>query len=358
MSRTFKQFLLPAVLAVYGFSNIHMHSEKFVSNPNLKTIKDTNNWKGTPLDTKGRFVNHEFPFEPYFSEVWKWQTTRNPQKAEKKNDTFRLQVVTDTSFLHNSENAIVWLGHASFFIRINGVSMLCDPVLFNVGALLNRQSAFPFDPNLLKNIDYILLSHDHRDHMDEKSLQFLHQNNPDAVFLCGLKMDAWLNKMLKKPVVETAGWYQQFSRSKNKVNVYFLPARHWSRRGLYDTNQHLWGAFFIECEGKRIYFSGDTGYGSHLQEVDELFGPVDVCIIGVGAYKPEWFMNSNHISPQDAVKASNEMQAKHFIPMHYGTFDLSDEPLGEPYRLLHQLKAGGILKAELNALQVGRAFSF
>jgi L-ascorbate metabolism protein UlaG (beta-lactamase superfamily) len=115
-----------------------------------------------------------------------------------------------------------------------------------------------------------------------------------------------------------------------------MPAQHWAKRGLFDYNEHLWGAFVIQSENITIYFSGDTGYNTHLKEVGDYFN-VDYCIIGIGAYQPEWFMKQNHISPKDALRAAEEMRAKKMIPMHFGCFDLSDEPVMEPIENLIEL---------------------
>jgi L-ascorbate metabolism protein UlaG (beta-lactamase superfamily) len=99
---------------------------------------------------------------------------------------------------------------------------------------------------------------------------------------------------------------------------------------LLDTNQRLWGGYYIETGEKTIYFMGDSGYGPHFQLIADTMGTPDIAMMGVGAFKPEWFMHPAHTSPMDAVRAFNEMGGKNFIPMHFGTFDLSDEPLLEP----------------------------
>ena len=112
----------------------------------------------------------------------------------------------------------------------------------------------------------------------------------------------------------------------------------------------------LQTKGKTIYFSGDTGYGSHFKVAKSLFPNLDVAIIGVGAYKPEWFMAPNHISPQDAVKAVGDLGAKVMIPMHYGTLDLSDEPVGEPYRILKTMEKEGKIPGTLKALELGENY--
>ena len=322
------------------------------SNPELKTIKT--DWPGTPVDSNNRFVNLEFPFVPKLGDVFKWMTSRNPQKREKKEDTFRLKRVTDVSFLTNQQDCMVWLGHATFFIRLSGVNILIDPVFFDV-PFLKRYSAHAYYPTTFKNLNYLLISHDHQDHCQEKSIRQIVDQNPDLKILTGLNMEKLLRPWSKNLSIEMAGWYQQYKTNHN-VEIYFLPSRHWSKRGLSDENTRLWGAFVIRSKDKCIYFSGDTGYGNHFKEVKTLFANIDVAIIGIGAYKPEWFMHPNHVSPQDAVKGFHDVGAKIFIPMHYGTFDISDEPIGEPLRIVESLERENKIHGALKALNLGESF--
>jgi L-ascorbate metabolism protein UlaG (beta-lactamase superfamily) len=322
------------------------------SNPSLKTIKP--DWPGTPVDSNNRFVNLEFPFIPKFRDVFKWMMSRNPQRKEKKEDTFRLKRVTDASFLTNPQDCIVWLGHATFFIRLSGVNVLVDPVFFDV-SFLKRYSAHAYDAATFKNLDYLLISHDHQDHCQEKSIRQIVDQNPGLKILTGLNMEMLLRPWCKNLSIEMAGWYQQYKTNPN-AEIYFLPSRHWSKRGLSDENKRLWGSFIIRSRDKTIYFSGDTGYGNHFKEVKELFGKITVAIIGIGAYKPEWFMHPNHVSPQDAVKGFHEVGAKIFIPMHYGTFDISDEPIGEPLRIVEALERENKIQGKVKALSLGECF--
>ncbi|MCK7555892.1 MBL fold metallo-hydrolase [Chitinophaga sedimenti] len=219
--------------------------------------------------------------------------------------------------------------------------MLIDPVLFNV-SFMKRRAPVPVPVASLRQVDYILISHDHRDHCDAASLKVLSQQNPDATYLTGLRMKTLLHGLTGSNRIQEAGWYQQY-RTPEAINIYYLPTRHWSRRGLGDTNKRLWGGFVIQGAGKTIYFGGDSGMGSHFAEVGQLFPQIDYALIGIGAYKPEFFMSQAHLSPTDAVTAFNDTHAKHMIPMHYGTFDLSDEPLGDPLRVLQQTGAEGVI---------------
>lgn len=329
-----------------------MSSQKFLRNENLDFIKE--GWQGNPVDSNGRFVNLEFPFLSRYQDVFKWMFTRNPQKEEKEKDAFRLQVINDSTFLKNERDCIIWLGHASFFIRLKGISLLIDPVFCDV-PLVKRYTPHAFSASFFKNLDYLLISHDHRDHCEDKSIRIITRNNPDAEILTGLNMESLLRPWSGKVPIRTAGWYQQY-QTKDDVSIYYLPARHWSKRGLRDENYRLWGAFVIQSKERTIYFSGDSGYGGHFAEVRSLFPNIDVAIIGIGAYKPEWFMHPNHVSPSDAVKAFHDTGANTLIPMHYGTFDISDEPVGEPLRILLDHEKQGNIQGKLQIVQPGENF--
>jgi L-ascorbate metabolism protein UlaG (beta-lactamase superfamily) len=217
---------------------------------------------------------------------------------------------------------------------------------------MKRYSALPFSTSQLTELEYILVSHDHRDHCDEESIKLLAMQNPQSTWLTGLKLDKLLHKWTNSGKIQAAGWYQQY-KTHADVNIYYLPSRHWSRRGLTDTNTTLWGAFLIEAAGKKVYFGGDSGYGSHIRKVRELFGEVDYYLAGIGAFAPRWFMGPSHMHPEEAAKSSNDLQAKNLLPMHYGTFDLSDEPLMEPDRLIRQLKESNSFDSKLVLPAVG-----
>ena len=324
---------------------------QYTFNPNLKNITLPFEWKGTPVDKNGRFVNHEFPFINSLSSVIKWQTSKNPQKEEKKNDLWRLHVDFESGFLESKDDCIVWLGHASFFIRLAGISILIDPVFFSV-SLIKRLSPLPVSPEQFKNLDYILISHDHRDHCDEKSIALLAKNNPEANWLTGLNMDELLKDFNESNKIQTAGWYQQYETDE-RIKITYVPSRHWGRRSVNDTNLRLWGGYVIEAIGKTIYFCGDSGYGSHFADMARAFPDMDYCLVGIGAYKPEFFMGQSHTSPADAVRAFQDTKAKTMIPMHYGTFDLSDEPVGDPLRVLKRLEEEENLKGKVKYLKVG-----
>jgi len=328
---------------------------KYAKNENLKTLKA--DWQGTPVDEKGRFVNHELPFLPKTIDLLKWQLGERPLKEAKQNDTARLEVNDPAEFLESERNGILWLGHASVYIRLNGVTILIDPV-FGEPTFVKRFVPVPNPLEKIKRIDYVLVSHDHRDHCDEMTLREIAKKFPNARFLAGLGMEDLLNDW-KTPAnqIETAGWFQEFLTDE-RVKIAFVPVRHWCRRGIFDTNERLWGGFVISGAGKTIYFGGDSGFGSHYRETAEIFPEIDYFIIGIAAYEPRWFMQPNHNNPADAFQAFLDARGKTLVPMHYGTFDLSDEPPSEPLKLLKEEAAKRGLSDKLKPLAINESFYF
>ena len=305
----------------------------FLTNPLLETRAPTG-WQGCPLDAKGRFQNLNHPFWPEFSKLWRWQTTTNPQKKEKKLDNWLPEILADGDFLNRKDDCLVWLGHASFFIRLHGIGFLIDPVM-GKASVVKRHVPFPYPASIAKAASYLLISHDHRDHLDTPSLKKMAQENPNMKVLTGLGMKKLLQSCLGGMEIEEAAWYQKFTLCR-EFPVWFLPNRHWSRRSLNDTNERLWGGFLLEAPGQPLYFMSDSGYDSHFADIGNLFPGIRLAIMGIGAYSPEWFMHPSHMKPEDSWKAFLDLKAEQMVPMHFGTFDLADEPLREP---LVRLKA-------------------
>lgn len=296
----------------------------FMKNDRLKTIHPQ--WRGNPL-AKGRFFNRQHRHRHGVVSILKWRLSPNPQRKEKRQIKWDPKVNFLTSLDAAKGDCLIWLGHNSFFMQIAGKRIMLDPI-FNGIPFVKRQSKLPADPNIFTNIDYLLISHDHFDHLSRSSIKILYKNNPKMKLFCGMGTGELIHGWFKKMETIESGWYQQIEDDGLKIT--FLPAQHWSKRSFKDGGKRLWGAFMIEGNGMSIYYSGDTGYANHFTEIPELFGNPDYALLGIGAYKPRWFMRANHISPCDALTASIEMGAGITIPMHYGTFDLSDEPLHDP----------------------------
>ncbi|MBG8552156.1 MBL fold metallo-hydrolase [Hymenobacter guriensis] len=326
-------------------------SPRFVRNPALPTILPQ--YPGNKMIGR-EYCNGEELYEPSFGTVLKWQLSKNPQKEEKKADTWVPAVVDCTGFLESREDGLVWLGHASFLLRIAGRTLFFDPVLFS-SLGLRRRHPLPCRPEQLTGLDYLLLSHGHRDHLDEKSVQLVARQNPQLQAFGPLGMAGLLRGMAPALPVQEAGWWQSFDLGPAApFELFYLPASHWHRRGLTDMNQVLWGSFLLRLpEGRTLYFAGDTAMAGHFELIEKQFGPLDVVLMPIGAYKPGYMMQLSHVNPHEAAKAANILRAGHVVPMHHGTFDLSDEPASEPLRELEMVAHGGMLRGQLHAPAVG-----
>lgn len=324
--------------------------EQYLNNPSLNTIKP--DYPGNKV-INNQFTNHPWPdTDASFKGVFRWYFSKNPQAKEKKIESYKLELIKDASFFDAKEDKIVWLGHSSFFIRINGVNILTDPVYTDL-PFLKRKVGIPFSFDQIRNIDIILLSHAHRDHFDHKSLEAVIKKCPEAILLAPLKSSPLIRKIHKNAVIQEAGWYQTFNIITSS-EITYLPALHWHRRGMNDFNEVLWGSFMIRSNHKTIYFAGDTAYGSRFTEIKKTCGSPDIALLPIGAYKPSWLMKKSHTSPEEAAQAFKDLEARKIIPMHYGTYDLANEPLGEPIKILKEI----INPTDLLELKVGERFMF
>ena len=315
-----------------GFLNSHKDNGTSLKklrktyNKELRFIKD--DWRGNPIDKNNRYMNLDGPSERGFKDLFKWQTGKNKYDSEKKNQSSNLKVIKTSDFLNTTKDHFTWLGHATFLFQLEGIKVITDPVLDRIWPL-KRYTDLPCDPNELIDIDIILLSHNHRDHADKKSMKHLTRQNPNAIIYTGLEIGKLLRSWGVKNQIVEAGWFQEYPIFRDKLKIQYLPAKHWNRRVLYDLNQMLWGSFMLHCNDFTIYFGADSGLGTHFQEIGNLFN-IDLAFLGIGAYEPIWFMHPSHTSPQDALQAKETLKARYMVPMHYGTFDLSDEPIFNP----------------------------
>jgi len=314
-----------------------------MQNPDLPTIRD--GYAGNTL-RHGRFV------ERYMSTAGKsfwpalrWKFSRNPKARAKAADGFKL-AVRPLDALPEAD-CLVWLGHASFLLRAGGRTLLFDPCLKGP-RFLRRLAALPMAPEALA-VDFVLVSHGHYDHLDLATLKVL-PGAPGA--LVPLRLGALVAEGNPRMAVQEAGWYQRYDTGPD-LQVTLLPAQHWHRRGLNDHNASLWGSFRVQWGGKALYFAGDTGYNGHFQEIREQMGPVDVALLPIGAYDPAYLMQPSHLNPEEAWRAFRDLEARTLVPMHFGTFDLSDEPRGEPLRRLLAAEAEDGAPGAIRPLDVG-----
>ena len=232
---------------------------------------------------------------------------------------------------NRSKTTITWIGHATFLIQISGLNILTDPVWSNRMGFVTRLAPPGIPLSEMPEIDLVLISHNHYDHLDINSLRNI-KGNPR--FLVPHGLSSWLRKKGFSKVSEFNWWERDIT---NRVEIIFVPAQHWSRRTLWDTNQSLWGSWVVKEEGQNcggIYFVGDSGYFRGFKEIGSSFR-IDYMLVPIGAYEPEWFMSKQHVTPEEAVQAYLDVGAENVIPMHYDAFRLGDDT---PEEAIHRLK--------------------
>ncbi len=230
---------------------------------------------------------------------------------------------------------IGWIGHATFLIKLGNTTIITDPVFSkNAGPLIFGPKRFTEPALILKEIppiDIFLLTHNHYDHQDMMTIRRFPFKN--AKVMVPLKLGKYFERNGYSDVNEM-DWYEEIIINEN-MKITFLPAVHWSKRSLTDTNKTLWGNFLIEYDEKKILFACDTGVGNIYKEIGEKYGPIDINIINIGAYNfypltPYKDKSSYHTSPEEALEISRDLKSKKVIGMHWGTFVLSLEPIMEP----------------------------
>jgi L-ascorbate metabolism protein UlaG (beta-lactamase superfamily) len=258
--------------------------------------------------------------------------------------------------LRNGEVAITFVNHATFLIQTGGVTLLTDPMwseraspFRRVGPRRVRHPGVAFDD--LPRIDLVLVSHNHYDHLDIATLRRLRRRfAPTVLAAAG---DGRVLGPLGFPRVHELDWWEEV-RFSDALKVTFVPAQHFSARGLFDRRKSLWGGFVVETGGRRVYFGGDTGYSTHFADIRARLGAPDVALLGIGAYEPRWFMRSVHMNPADAVRAHRDLGARASIGMHFGTFPLTAEPIDAPQAELKRALADSrIAQSEFVTLHEG-----
>ncbi|MFP4477617.1 MAG: MBL fold metallo-hydrolase [Desulfatibacillaceae bacterium] len=318
---------------------------RYVKNPELEVVKP--GWPGNRL-VGGRFAHQGFDPHLPVPAFLRWQVSANPQRKEKRTDPYRPPVIPNPDVFDLPEGHMAWLGHASFVFRLGGATILTDPC---VGSppFVKRYAPPPCSLADVRNVDILLASHNHWDHLDDKTVRRL---PPACRALVPLRMGSFIRRVNRDVTVEEAGWWQRYSVDDG-MEIVLCPAVHWSVRFGVDVKQSLWGSYLVRAGGRTVYFGGDTAYGSHFAEIADLFPGIDLAILPVGAYKPDYLMSGHHMSPREAVRAAADLRAGVLVPMHYGTFDLSDEPVGEPVRVLRGLEEARSIGRELRMPAIG-----
>lgn len=253
-----------------------------------------------------------------------------------------------------------FVGHVSWLIQTGGLNILVDPVwslraspVSWAGPKRRNDPGIPFEA--LPDIDVVLVSHGHYDHLDARTLSRLAARFAPRV-ITPLGNDVALRRADRAIKAETFDWHDRVELG-NGVAVHLVPTRHWSARGLFDRNIALWASFVLETAAGKIYVVCDSGYGEgrHFRNIGQTHGPLRLAILPIGAYEPRWFMRDQHMNPSEAVKALLDCGAEAAIAHHHGTFQLTDEAIDAPLIALGEaLEQAGIPRQRFVALKPGQ----
>ena len=283
----------------------------------------------------GTFRNPEGSPKRDESIKWSYRTFNKEKKKLKiefpSDHVIKREKVLENLDKYKNDNYVAWLGHATFLIKLGDATIITDPLFSkNTGPLIfgpKRYVESAIRLNEIPETDLFLLTHNHYDHLDYSTVRdFPHKKSK---VLVPLKLSKYFTRNGFKNVNEL-DWYDDIK--VNDLKITLLPAVHWSKRSLNDTNKTLWGNFLIEYKDKKILFACDTGYGNIYKELGEKYGPIDLTFINIGAYdfRPMFEKSVYHANPEEALNIAQDLKSKKVIGMHWGTVVLSLEPIMEP----------------------------
>ena len=280
------------------------------------------NPEGSPVRSK----DVKFSYRQFIKEKKKIDLTVPKEHVVEK------EIVLSNLKNYEKDDYIALIGHATYLIKLGNTTIITDPVFSkNAGPLIFGPKRFT-EPALKLNeipkTDLFLLTHNHYDHLDMSTVRRFPFKNTKV--LLPLKLGKYFTPYRFKDVNEM-DWYDQI-KVNDDLKITFLPAVHWSKRSLTDTNKTLWGNFLIEYKEKKIFFACDTGYGNIYKDLGKKYGPIDITMINIGAYdfRPMFDKSIYHTTPEEALNVAQDLKSKKVIGMHWGTFVLSLEPIMEP----------------------------
>lgn len=334
---------------------------------------DTHPTAGAPPHHRdGRFQNNHLDFAPRgFGDLlaWRWAALREglpkppqaPTPVVKPDLAF---IATNAKAGPAMEPAVTWIGHASTLLQLGGINVLTDPIFSERASPVSfagpkRAQPPGLAPAELPRIDAVVISHNHYDHCDAESLKTLNaQPGGPPLFLVPLGLKAWLADIGITNALEL-DWWQ--SRQVGAVEIVLTPVQHWSARSFNDRMKTLWGGWALLAPDFQAFFAGDTGYSADFAEIRARLAArqgetgFDLALIPVGAYEPRWFMREQHVNPEEAVRIHRDLKARRSLGIHWGTFELTDEPLDEPPRALALARqAAGVADDDFGVTAIGQ----
>lgn len=226
-----------------------------------------------------------------------------------------------------SSYALYWLGHSSAIVELDGLRILIDPVLGNAGpfpGIASRYTASPIERGELPDVDVVLITHDHYDHLEMETIKFL--SDKDIRFIAPLGVGAHLLGWgVAEENITELGWDESFPVGSLKITA--CPGVHYSGRSGKDRNKTLWAGYVIRGKEKNIFWSGDSGYGEHFKKIGEDYGPFDLACVEIDGWNAGW--PNTHLFPEEAVAVCEDVHAGLLLPVHWGVFDLALHPWDE-----------------------------
>lgn len=307
-----------------------------------------------------QFYNSWDPQSHSFFQILRWKLTSRQREWPKKIENSLTDIPPRK--VDGSQLRVSFVGHSTVLIQMAGINFLTDPVFANrVSPLKNFGPERYINPGIsiedLPSIDFILLSHNHYDHLDINTLKQIWDKDRPRI-LAPLGNDLVIQSEFPSIKVETLDWHESIAIS-NGINIHLAPCQHWSRRRFFDKNKALWGAFIISTPSGNIYFCGDSGYasGQMFRQAQERIGSFRFAMLPIGAYEPRWFMKYSHMNPEEAVLAHKDLGEPYTMAMHYETFRLTDEGFTEPRKHLSRaLIEHNVNSERFRALKVGESW--
>ena len=270
-----------------------------------------------------------------------------------------------------SQNTVTWIGHASCLLKVSGVYILTDPVFsqfcsavqFNVFPKTKRYRHPGLNLDEINELDAVVISHNHYDHLDYYSIFSINEKFPDCQWFVPLGLQSWFEQSgIRSESIHEMNWWEEKSHSFQKSELKFtcLPAQHWSLRSGFDRNYTLWCGWQVMSSERNVYFAGDTGYNDRIfRQIGNHCGPFDFSLIPIGAYEPRKYLKCQHVNPEEAVRVHDEVKSKLSLGIHWGTFQLGYEHyMAPPKDLKTALKAANIDEDRFVTFQHGECREF
>ena len=294
---------------------------------------------------------------------WQWERTVAGLPMAPKNAYAFPRVAPDVAWLkaNRSVASATWIGHATVLVQVAGVNILTDPHLAERASPVSfagpkRRVPPALDFGQLPHIDAVMISHNHYDHLDENTVTGLsRQSGGSPRFFVPLGNKPWFEDLGIRDVVEMDWWDRQ---SFMGLEIHFTPVQHWSARSFTDRFKTLWGGWYVRAPALSVFFAGDTGYSKDFSDIAARLGPVDFAMLPIGAYEPRWFMEGQHVDPAQSLQIHRDLRARRSLGIHWGTFELTDEPLDEPpQKLAAALRDAGIPAAQFSVIRHGETIT-